>query len=277
MRKKILFWTLAVLLTLSAAVYQRMTGPTYPKRVKVNIENVEIKGKLLRSSNTGENAPVVLSNTPESVSATLYYKRYPSADEFSPQPFERRGSNLEAFLPSQLAAGKLQYYLQIENNGSSVELFKERPITIRFKGPVPNIMLIPHIIFIFFAMLFSSLAGIYAFGNQDGYKLYGWITLGLLTLGGFIFGPMVQYYAFGEAWTGFPFGFDLTDNKTLIAGVFWIGALLLNYRKDRPTYIVLAALALLVVFSIPHSLFGSELSYESGKVVTGMVLPNIGM
>ena len=277
MTKKLIFWTLAVAITLSAAVYQRTTGPTYPKRIKVTIENVEIKGKLLRSNNTGENAPIVLSNIPENVSATLFYKRFPTSEEFCPQPFERKGSNLEAFLPAQPAAGKLQYYLQIENGGSSVEFFKENPITIRFKGVVPGFILIPHIFFMFFAMLLSSLAGIYAFEKQEGYKMYGWIALGLLTLGGFIFGPIVQYYAFGEAWTGFPYGFDLTDNKTLIAGVIWIGALLLNHKKERPSYILLAAIALLVVFSIPHSLFGSELNYDSGKVITGIILPILGL
>ena len=39
----------------------------------------------------------------------------------------------------------------------------------------------------------------------------------LLAVGGFILGPLVQNYAFGELWTGVPFGWDLTDNKTLIA------------------------------------------------------------
>ncbi len=274
---KILFWTLAVVLTLSAAVYQRLTGPTYPKRISIKIDNVEIKGKLVRSNNTGENATVVLKNVPEEVSATLFYKRFPTNEEFSPQPFERNGSNLEAFLPSQPPAGKLQYYLILEKNGTSVNLFKEDPITIRFKGAVPGVILIPHILFMFFAMLFSSLAGIFALGKIKSYKMHGWIALGLLTLGGFIFGPIVQYYAFGEAWTGFPFGFDLTDNKTLIAGVIWLGALLLNLKKERPAYIVFAAVALIVVFSIPHSLFGSELNYDNMKVVTGMIMPIFGV
>lgn len=274
---KILFWTLAVVLTLSAAVYQRLTGPTYPKRISIKIDNVEIKGKLVRSNNTGENATVVLKNVPEEVSATLFYKRFPTNEEFSPQPFERNGSNLEAFLPSQPPAGKLQYYLILEKNGTSVNLFKEDPITIRFKGAVPGVILIPHILFMFFAMLFSSLAGIFALGKIKSYKMHGWIALGLLTLGGFIFGPIVQYYAFGEAWTGFPFGFDLTDNKTLIAGVIWLGALLLNLKKERPEYIVFAAVALIVVFSIPHSLFGSELNYDNMKVVTGMIMPIFGV
>ena len=170
---KILFWTLAVVLTLSAAVYQRLTGPTYPKRISIKIDTVEIKGKLVRSNNTGENATVVLKIVPEEVSATLFYKRFPTNEEFSPQPFERNGSNLEAFLPSQPPAGKLQYYLILEKNGTSVNLFKEDPITIRFKGAVPGVILIPHILFMFFAMLFSSLAGIFALGKVKSYKMHG--------------------------------------------------------------------------------------------------------
>ena len=81
---KILFWTLAVVLTLSAAVYQRLTGPTYPKRISIKIDNVEIKGKLVRSNNTGENATVVLKNVPEELSATPV--SYTHLDVYKRQP-----------------------------------------------------------------------------------------------------------------------------------------------------------------------------------------------
>ncbi len=68
-----------------------------------------------------------------------------------------------------------------------------------------------------------------------------------------------------------PFGWDLTDNKTLIALIFWILAVVMNKRDDKPFYTILAAIVLLVVFSIPHSLFGSELNYSSGQVTTGII------
>jgi hypothetical protein len=86
-----------------------------------------------------------------------------------------------------------------------------------------------------------------------------------------ILGPLVQKFAFGELWTGVPFGWDLTDNKTLIALIFWILAVLMNRKKDRPIYTALAAVVLLLVFSIPHSMFGSELDYSSGEVTQGLI------
>ena len=32
-----LFWTIAVIITIAAAMYQRMTGPTYPLRATVTV------------------------------------------------------------------------------------------------------------------------------------------------------------------------------------------------------------------------------------------------
>ena len=72
----------------------------------------------------------------------------------------------------------------------------------------------------------------------------------------------VQNFAFGEYWTGIPFGTDLTDNKTLIAFVSWLIALLALLKTKQPTpWIVAAAIVTLVIFLIPHSVFGSELKY----------------
>ena len=73
----------------------------------------------------------------------------------------------------------------------------------------------------FIAMLLSTAAGLEALsGGKYSYRLTLW-TSGLLFIGGMILGPVVQKFAFGEFWTGIPWGFDLTDNKTLIAMVAW--------------------------------------------------------
>ena len=40
--KKTLFWITAVLITVAAAMYQRMTGPTYPEKTSVTVEGYRI-------------------------------------------------------------------------------------------------------------------------------------------------------------------------------------------------------------------------------------------
>ncbi len=83
-------------------------------------------------------------------------------------------------------------------------------------------------------------------------------------------GPVVQKFAFNEFWTGVPFGIDLTDNKTLIAMIAWLLALWKSREVKYGRYWVIgAAIVLLLVYSIPHSVLGSELNYETMQVGSG--------
>ena len=115
----------------------------------------------------------------------------------------------------------------------------------------------------FVAMFFSTRAGIEALRKEAKLKNLVYWTVGLLFVGGMILGPIVQKYAFGAYWTGFPFGYDLTDNKTLIAFVAWLGALIAVIRGKKPRAWVLgASILLMAVYLIPHSVLGSEFKYE---------------
>jgi hypothetical protein len=184
--------------------------------------------------------------------------------------YERKG--FYAQVPQQPTAGKLEYYLEITDSKGTQTYLKENPVVIRFKGGVPAFILLPHILVMFMAMLFSTLAGMMAVIKYPLFRKYGLWTLILMLIGGMILGPIVQYYAFGDFWTGVPFGWDLTDNKTLIGLLFWIMAVVMNRKSEKPVYTILAAVMLLIVFSVPHSLFGSELNYSTGQVTQGMIL-----
>lgn len=259
-------------------VYQRVTGPTHPKRVKYEINGQIKSNSLPRSGDSGTDCKIELNDIPTDWEATLYYRHYPTKEDWMKIPFETNESGkISSALPYQPAAGKLEYYIELKNptDNKVVEISKSEPVAIRFKDPVPLWALIPHIILIFIAMLFSNLTGIMALFSFDKFKYYGVLTIIFLFVAGFIFGPLVQKYAFGAFWTGFPFGFDLTDNKTLIAFVAWGIAVYFNRKEKRPLLSVLAAIVMIVVYSIPHSLRGSELNYETGKVVTGFI-PYIG-
>jgi hypothetical protein len=164
-----------------------------------------------------------------------------------------------AEVPPQPAAGKIEYYFEVTDQSGTKTYLNESPVVIRFKGGVPSSVLIPHVLFMFVAMLFSNLAGLMAAFKAKSYRKYTFYTFGCLLVGGMILGPVVQLYAFGDLWTGVPFGWDLTDNKTLIAFLFWILAVAMNWRKERPVYTIVAAIVLLLIYSIPHSMFGSQL------------------
>ena len=269
MKRTIYYWLLAIIITLSAAVYQRATGPTYPKKIDFTFANKQYTIKLLRSHSSTKPAVVKINVSNDDVTGKIFYRRYPSNDNFTEVDFVRIGENLEASLPNQSAAGKLEYYVTLDDVSTAEELLNSGPVVIRFKGDVPATVLIPHIFFMFFGMLFANLTGLLAIGKKEKYKFYGIVTLIFIAIGGMTLGPVVQKFAFGELWTGVPFGWDLTDNKTLVAFIFWILAVVGNWKKDRPYVSILAAIVTLIIFSIPHSAFGSELDYSTGTIGQG--------
>jgi len=289
MFKMVLFWILAIAITISAAIYQRKTGPTYPKRINVEVNGQQLELKLVRSLGLDERPEVKLAIKDTAVKARLFFRRYPTSDVFTEVHFQfkeypvnswimnnlfkiTKESGYYAQVDQQAAAGKVEYYFELTDDQGTKIYMKDNPVVIRFKGAVPSAVLIPHIFFMFFAMLLAVLSGILAIAKHKKFRIYTGITFILLLIGGMILGPLVQKYAFGDYWTGIPFGWDLTDNKTLIAFVFWLLAFLGNLKKERPWLTILATVILLAIYSIPHSMFGSELNYESGEVVQGFIL-----
>jgi hypothetical protein len=105
-----------------------------------------------------------------------------------------------------------------------------------------------------------------ALGNMPQYRKYTLLSFWLLVLGGFVFGPIVQKYAFDIFWSGFPFGGDLTDNKTLFAAIALLVAVVTGKKKWNRWAVVVAMAVMFAIFSIPHSMRGSELNHQTGVI-----------
>ncbi len=260
--KKTIYWFLAVVITLVLSIYQRMTGPTHPKSVAVELNGESYKLKLPRSG-VQHDEIVKLKGVPSDTKAKMHYRRYPTSDEYTTVDFTWKDDVLQAALPVQPVAGKLQYYVTVEGE----DLPSDEPLLIRFRNDVPASILVPHIFFMFAAMLFAVYTFLLVITNKK-YSLWLKITVGTLFVGGFIFGPLVQHFAFGPWWTGFPYGTDLTDNKTLLSFIFFVAAIATLKWKYNKWVVCLAVLFMIAIFSIPHSTYGSEYDYSTQKLGT---------
>lgn len=262
----VLLWVLAVVLTLMISVYQRMTGPTYPLRGKETFKGKEISYKLIRSQTTGKNIPVKIKAPDTEVKAFLDHKRYKMKEAWQEISMVRDSEDkdlLVAEVPAQSQmAAKVEYTIRVEIDGENFLLNKGTSVVARFKGAVPMVWLLLHILFMFFSIIFALRTGLEALHKDGNYdKLVNW-TLGITFIGGMILGPIVQKYAFGDLWTGFPFGTDLTDNKVLIAVICWLVAFFL--KKKSKWWVIIATVVMIGIYLIPHSVAGSELDYQTG-------------
>jgi hypothetical protein len=261
---------LALLLTLLTAYYQRKTGPTHPLEGTMMINGEAVSYHLLRTHGGEGDQPVDITLPDTSFNVVVMFRRFKVNESWKAMKMIREGNNYSAALPHQPPAGKLEYFIMADRGNQLFLIPEDQGVVTRFRDEVPWYVLGPHIFFMFFAMLLSTTAGLEALAKgRRAYNIAMWTTV-FLFVGGMILGPIVQKFAFDAYWTGFPFGNDLTDNKTLIALVAW-GIALWRAKKDGTGrgWIIAAAIILLIVYSIPHSLLGSEYNYETMKVETG--------
>ena len=268
-------WTLAVLLMAATVVYQRRTGPTHPLRGTVSLNGGTVTYKLIRSEETVREARVALPDP--GVPGVLVWRRFPLQEAWTRQAMVRESKDgkaeLAGYLPKQPPAGKLEYTVELGEGAGLVRVPGDDPVVLRYKGPVALAVLLPHVAMMFIAVLLGLRTGLEAMFSASAPRRLLWLTLGCMTLGGLVLGPFVQKAAFGHYWTGFPWGYDLTDNKTLLMWGVWVVAALVAGLRPRAregwsrAAVLAATVAMAVVYLIPHSMRGSQLDYS--KVQAG--------
>jgi hypothetical protein len=234
-----------------------MTGPTYPIEGKIVINGETIKYKLLRTSDDPGDQKIKIKIADTSIKGEFTFRRFKSHDSWSVQPMVREGEFLVASVPHQAPAGKVMYFITLNKQQLNTE-----PTILRYKGAVPNFIIIPHVFFIFLARFFAVVTLLEAIFKRKNVYLFTWLTVIFFLVSGIILGPLMQEYAFGALWTGWPFGHDLTDNKTLVSLIIWIIALFV-LRKNRKNRVwpIIAFLVMFAVYMIPHSVLGSEIDF----------------
>jgi hypothetical protein len=276
-KRSLWLWVIAIIFTIVLAVYQRMSGPTYPIRGTETLAGAKVSYKFYRSWTTGQELPVQVTSGADNINAQLYYRRYPliNDENWLVNAMVKNGYMYTAMIPTKPPAGKVVYKVRLYKDGKEIWLNHGQPAVARFKGEVPMTLIIIHVIFMFAGLLLGLRTGLEAFNKNGKLENLVFLTLATIFLGGLILGPLVQYYAFGALWTGFPLGGDLTDSKTLFAVIFWLGAFILQ-KKSR-WWVITATMLMIVVYLIPHSVLGSELNYQTGKVETaaGIISPSI--
>ncbi len=257
------------------AVFQRMTGPSYPMRGEAELSNTETISFRLPRSDEGRGMLEVSIPAPSSgAQATLEWRRYPTDEHFQKLEMAATGEgSVVATIPKQPPAGKVEYRIVVQGARKTVAIPSAEAVVARYRGSVPAGVLLPHILAMFASMLVSTRA-LFEVLRPSRPAAWGLVltSMALLITGGLVLGPIVQKYAFGAFWTGWPFGHDLTDNKTLIAFLAWLPASVIAARGLRTrAAVIIGWIVMMGIFLIPHSLRGSEYDWSSNAVESTVI------
>jgi hypothetical protein len=265
-QKSLILWIISILLMIGIVIFQKTTGPTYPVTGKDVVNSQSYQYEFPRSHGGDGGALIQMVVKDKNIGAEITYRRFKSYDEWTIDTMKRAGDTLKYEFPHLIPAGKMIYHVCLLSNNKSTPV-TEKPVIVRYKGDVPALVIIFHLFFLFSAITLSIRAGFEAI--YKGERLFSLALMTCITLfiGGIIIGPIMQDYAFGKLWTGWPsqgllkFG-DLTDNKTAVTVIIWLIAMW-RIKKNPQAWVwgIIASIVMLIVFFIPHSLLGSEVDF----------------
>jgi hypothetical protein len=142
----------------------------------------------------------------------------------------------EGTLPDLGIGSRMRYAITVKAaDGREVRLPEgaDSFYLIKFKGRASAIVLVAHVAFMFasfFCMVLALFAAIRILrlgeGKRSAVRWSRWV-LGLSLIGGLPLGWLLNYQTFGVLWEGYPFGRDITDNKTQLMFVLWLAILFL--------------------------------------------------
>lgn len=267
MLRNILYIIASLFICIFLAFFQRVTGPTYPVKGEIKKDDIHFNYKFPRSCEIAQKKCVVKIESKRDLGFHLLYKRYKVDEDFKKIDFKMGDNHFFAMIDDQYKpASKIEYNVYYKVNNETFKI-NQKPIILRFKGKVNRFIIILHVFFMFLSLTLISYLFITALIEKKYSRVVFWINYLAMFLGGFILGPLLQKQAFGVWWSGFPFGYDMTDNKTLFSFLFWsYSAYQLYMKKDIRKYIIVSSIVSLISYLIPHSLFGSEYDYYKSEL-----------
>ena len=101
LKRSSVLWIISVILTLIFVVYQKKTGPTYPVKGQLIIQDSLVSYKFYRSYNVGEEVPIKITTKNENITAYFIHKRLKSHDDWSEKIYlNRENDYLIGYLPT---------------------------------------------------------------------------------------------------------------------------------------------------------------------------------
>ncbi len=277
MRKRVL---VGILVTLLLFVVARRMSKNRPSEMEMTYGDVRLT-HLTVFEQVGPGQPEIILSVapPVKIDAVVRY-RTPGEDVFETVGMSEISEGVwAARLPGKEKGSRIEYGFRISHEeiseaGTSSASFQEGNYLIKYKGEVSVTVLVLHILCMFAAFFFIVEAMLGAFMilfMREEKEFTGaqvrWVLL-FTFLGGWPLGFVLNAQRFGPIWEGFPFGYDITDNKTQLIAIFWLIVAVLSWKSFAcrrtgrdvagtrvfAAAVILASVLSLALYLVPHSL-----------------------
>lgn len=226
-----------VILTLALFVLARRLSMNRPREIEVEEGGLRISHvTVLEQVGPGEPS-VELTVSPGTGDNPRIQFKSKYSDGIEELPMTRSGDGVwTAKLPDLGKGRRLSYAFLVTGPGGATIRLPARSgqfFLIKYKGEYSIPVVVLHVIFLFgafFFMIQSMMGAVRILKSKEGKAPTVRMTRGVMLftfVGGWPLGWILNYQRFGVMWEGFPFGYDITDNKTQLIFIFWMVTVLL--------------------------------------------------
>jgi hypothetical protein len=265
-----------IVITLLIFVVARRISKNRPDHLDIEYAGARVSHtSVYEQVGPGEPRIDLTIDPPDAAVPSLVY-RLDGAELLESVPMERSGAVWTARLPSMPIGHKAEYGFRLSaaDDETLTGPVTTRLFRLKYKGEVSPTVLVLHILCMFASFFFivESMIGAWAILARHEPRdftvaMTRWVVL-FAFLGGFPLGFTLNVQRFGYIWEGFPFGYDVTDNKTQLMFLFWLAVMLISLRSffggrrgrdlaPDTAYawaVAVSAVISLALFLVPHSL-----------------------
>jgi hypothetical protein len=273
MRNRILA---GILITLVVFVAARRISKNRPEYLDMEIDGARITHtSVYEHVGRGEPEVILEADPAGRIVPELFYVTSEGSQRNSVGMTESGDGVWSGRLPELEKGKRIEYGFIIRGAGAGTDTRSETgAFLLKYKGEVSPTVLVLHILCMFAAFFFVVLCLFGALAILRGREGISptvantrWVLL-FTFIGGWPLGFALNQQRFGTLWEGFPFGYDITDNKTQLMFVFWLVAMILAWSSFRgrdprrdiagpkafAAAVLICVLVSFILFLVPHSL-----------------------
>ncbi len=256
MLKKILFLTIAIVISIIAVFIQQFldNDQHYHTTIKINNNKYYLD---LPKVNEGVIDCIIEVKIPDhEVEGYVYYKLLNSKGKWERIKMLRLGDKLVSIIPYQKANIKIQYYFEFFKEGKIYTFHKEEPFVVLFRNEVPKVLTYLYAILLFVSLIISNYLGILTIFNIPIFFKYIHFLFYILTIT-ILINLISHLWAYRHIFVTLSPNADLRFYKYLIIYALWfiVFKWFDKYEGNRIKILIISVLTLFL-FCVPdHYIF----------------------
>jgi hypothetical protein len=259
MKKNIILWLGAAIITFLAGYMHNATGLDYPVSGTIGIEGKMVTFKFDKIYRGNDSYKVLIRSDIKDVKAFLLWRNSeflqlaPGIQKSIPSPWHKEimsdsGSFILGKIPKHPPESQAAYRVELDYGGKQYFLPENRPVTIKFLGFVNSSVMNIFYFILFGGLILAVRSGVEAFNDNRRIGMYTIFTLIFFFLYAICVVPLKRSYELNAINHFVPTINSIVTYQSLSLFILWIIGLVLifNFKGNRIIPLVISSLTIII-------------------------------